>query len=119
MSKEEKSFRDKVQIYLDNYTKRQLAMMLVLRDSEKNPSPTTPVTAPHPAPSIPYVDDNMWRPCKTWEDCTNPHYDCINCPLRSFPPRQKYILTKQTLTQDKPHPFPTTITCYVTSEPIG
>lgn len=20
--------------------------------------------------------------CKTWKDCTNPHYDCINCPLR-------------------------------------
>lgn len=20
--------------------------------------------------------------CKTWKDCTNPQYDCINCPLR-------------------------------------
>jgi hypothetical protein len=23
-----------------------------------------------------------WEPCKTWQDCTNPHQDCINCPLR-------------------------------------
>lgn len=21
--------------------------------------------------------------CKTWADCSNPHYDCINCPLRN------------------------------------
>lgn len=20
--------------------------------------------------------------CRTWKDCTNPQYDCINCPLR-------------------------------------
>ena len=20
--------------------------------------------------------------CKTWADCTNPHFDCVNCPLR-------------------------------------
>lgn len=19
--------------------------------------------------------------CRTWKDCTNPHYDCVNCPL--------------------------------------
>lgn len=19
--------------------------------------------------------------CKSWADCTNPHYDCVNCPL--------------------------------------
>lgn len=21
--------------------------------------------------------------CKTWADCTNPHFDCVNCPLIS------------------------------------
>lgn len=20
--------------------------------------------------------------CKSWADCTNPHFDCVNCPLR-------------------------------------
>lgn len=33
-----------------------------------------------PLETIPTYQSN--RPCKTWSDCTNPHYDCINCPLR-------------------------------------
>lgn len=23
--------------------------------------------------------------CRNWDDCTNPHMDCINCPLRGKP----------------------------------
>ena len=31
----------------------------------------------------PSVFDTDYRDiCKTWKDCTNPCYDCINCPLR-------------------------------------
>lgn len=29
---------------------------------------------------IPTYQSNIT--CKSWSDCTNPHYDCINCPLR-------------------------------------
>lgn len=34
----------------------------------------------YPLETIPTYQSN--KPCKTWSDCTNPHYDCINCPLR-------------------------------------
>ena len=39
-------------------------------------------------PSNPFVGVGVPNPnyggrhCKTWEDCTNPQYDCIDCPLR-------------------------------------
>ena len=23
--------------------------------------------------------------CRSWDDCTNPHMDCVNCPLRNKP----------------------------------
>lgn len=23
--------------------------------------------------------------CRSWDDCTNPHMDCVNCPLRCKP----------------------------------
>ena len=36
--------------------------------------PSNPFGVPNP--------DYGGHHCKTWKDCTNPQYDCINCPLR-------------------------------------
>lgn len=39
-------------------------------------------------------NDKLNELCKSWENCKNPHQDCINCPLR-FPDfsRGKNIVT--------------------------
>ena len=29
-----------------------------------------------------YNGYNPWTKCRSWDDCANPHRDCINCPLR-------------------------------------
>lgn len=34
-----------------------------------------------PLETIPTYKSNII--CKSWKDCTNPHYDCVNCPLIS------------------------------------
>lgn len=82
MSEKQRTFRDKVNDYLDNFTKHQLAIMLVLRD-EGQIKETAPFPTPCPAPiPQPYVPSDAARSCQSWKDCTNPHYDCINCPLR-------------------------------------
>lgn len=109
---DDKKFREKIQRYLDNYSKRQLAMLLVMRDEGKdeNGPASAPVTQP-----APFRDDNMWHDpyhrCKTWEDCTNPHYDCINCPMRSIPPQPNIRLTNSPLGV-----LPTTISCVTYTE---
>ena len=37
----------------------------------------------HPAIiEIPSGQQKPWKTCSSWSDCTNPHKDCINCPLR-------------------------------------
>lgn len=37
----------------------------------------------HPAIiEIPSGQQKPWKTCRSWSDCTNPHKDCINCPLR-------------------------------------
>lgn len=107
------SFRERVDMYMDNYTKHQLAIMLAARDEtdkekeDKKQSPTLPISPTYPVPNV-WVDRN--HRCKTWEDCTNPQYDCINCPMRSIPPQPKYILTGGERTGQKPDTFTYTTT---------
>ena len=37
----------------------------------------------HPVPiEFPSGQQKPWKTCTSWSDCTNPHKDCINCPLR-------------------------------------
>ena len=31
---------------------------------------------------VPYIGGGSFPYCKTFEDCTNPQMDCINCPAR-------------------------------------
>ncbi len=59
------SHEDKIKMY-NKLTKRQLVDMLVARDEmfERETQ---------------IVDHG----CKSWDDCINPNYDCINCPVRN------------------------------------
>ena len=60
--------------------KRKLAEMLAMRDmieEQKNKERSEPYSPDRS--NLPY----WYNKCKSWSDCSNPHYDCINCPLRS------------------------------------
>jgi hypothetical protein len=35
--------------------------------------------------TIVYPNDNTNLACSDWAHCTNPHMDCVNCPLRALP----------------------------------
>jgi hypothetical protein len=39
------------------------------------------------------LPSKRWAPCKTWEDCANPHKDCIGCPLQTKSYSQESSLT--------------------------
>lgn len=40
------------------------------------------ISAPSWPVNIPNIGGYRQSVCKTWEDCTNPCMDCINCPVR-------------------------------------
>ena len=41
---------------------------------------TIDIITPNPYVAPPY--NYIQKPCKSWSDCTNPHRDCFNCPVR-------------------------------------
>ena len=110
MSKDNNNLKEKVQLYMDNYTKRQLATMLAIRDISKE---TVVEKIEIEYPGEPYRDNNMWvdynHHCRSWSDCTNPCKDCINCPLHFVVQYQD----KYHLSGIDPNPFPTNITCSI------
>lgn len=84
----ETTFEQKVAMYM-RCDKKTLAEMLAMRDTidEKDKQVTKPEYIPYSPDksSLPY----WYNKCKTWSDCTNPHYDCIDCPLRGGMPVNK------------------------------
>ena len=84
----EQTFEEKVEMYMQ-CDKRKLAEMLAMRDmieEQKNKEKENIVDPYFPnKSSLPY----WYHKCKTWSDCVNPHYDCINCPLRGGIPINK------------------------------
>ena len=63
----------RVRYYTDNFTKTELAIKLAERDLKEK------LEIPH-LPDVP--SNKSVLICRTWADCVNPNYDCINCPLR-------------------------------------
>lgn len=61
---------EKFRMYM-KHSKKELARMLANRDLLDLSRPVTPYVASWPTH------------CRSWEDCTNPQFDCINCPLRN------------------------------------
>lgn len=84
----ETTFEQKVEMYMQ-CDKKTLAEMLAMRDTidEKNKQVTEHEYAPYSPDksALPY----WYNKCKSWSDCINPNYDCINCPLRSGMPLNK------------------------------
>lgn len=74
----ETTFEEKVEMYMQ-YDKKKLAEMLAMRDmiDEQKEKEHSEPYSPNKS-SVPY----WYNRCKSWSDCSNPHYDCINCPLR-------------------------------------
>ena len=67
---------EKVKMY-NKLTKKQLVDMLVARDEMFERE-------------IQMTDHG----CKSWDDCINPNYDCINCPVRNV--SHSYITSTNT-----------------------
>ena len=88
MQIKEQTFEQKVEMYMQ-CDKKKLAEMLAMRDmidEQKNKEKENIVEPYFPnKSSLPY----WYNKCKTWSDCINPHYDCINCPLRGGMPINK------------------------------
>ena len=61
---------EKFRMYM-KHSKKELARMLANRDLLDLNRSITPYVASWPTH------------CRSWEDCTNPQFDCINCPLRN------------------------------------
>lgn len=40
--------------------------------------------------------DTLHHICRSWDDCVNPHYDCINCPLRNGGGSRQFVTTTTT-----------------------
>lgn len=67
---------ERINLYLEHFTKEELAKMLAIRDVGGFND--------NEIPSFPYPGNKILnKQCKSWKDCTNPQYDCINCPLRA------------------------------------
>ena len=60
--------------YLEFFSKEDLAKMLAIRD----------ISIKHQQPQIITTIDGSRHICKSLADCTNPHFDCVNCPLRGY-----------------------------------
>lgn len=88
MQIKEQTFEEKVEMYMQ-CNKKKLAEMLAMRDmidEQKNKEKENIVEPYFPnKSSLPY----WYNKCKTWSDCVNPHYDCINCPLRNGVPNDE------------------------------
>ena len=87
---------------VDNYmkcSKRTLAELLALKDlADKALTPRFPIYPTYPIypqqpiyPEYPWwtyqtisdlaTNDSKYYNCSDWKHCSNPHHDCVNCPL--------------------------------------
>lgn len=64
----------RVRELLEEHSKMQLAIMLVECENKLAALSKQPSTIP--------VSEGLYV-CRSWADCVNPHFDCINCPLRN------------------------------------
>lgn len=78
MEKKNEYFKELLEKYM-KMEKKELATLLAMKEL-RNSHQDKPW----------YIDIPLYNPnshkqvCQSWDDCTNPHYDCINCPLRDF-----------------------------------
>lgn len=87
-SQEQENFNSLVEKYM-LLDKKTLAELLALKELQGQQEinyvpyipPSIPTPYPFPYPWSPYITTNS--ACRTWQDCTNPHRDCINCPLNN------------------------------------
>lgn len=78
MEKKNEYFKELLEKYM-KMEKEELAVLLATKEL-RNSHQDKPWYI-----DIPLYDKYSHKQvCKSWEDCTNPHYDCINCPLRNF-----------------------------------
>lgn len=56
-----------------NKSKEELAALLAFEIVSKEMNKTFYPVSPYPIKQA--------EICKTYDDCTNPHYDCVNCPV--------------------------------------
>lgn len=68
------------------YPKKVLAVLLALSDMEKEvfDDDNEEVYVPNRPIDFEPLHNTCDR-CTSWDKCTNPHMDCINCPLRGRP----------------------------------
>lgn len=59
----------------------KLCDAIEIEDETTNPLVDFPTSIPFP--DVYKSTQYLYHHCKTWEDCTNPLFDCINCPLRT------------------------------------
>lgn len=66
----QQSIEDKISMYM-KLPKKKLAEMLANRDL---------LDSQRPIQMYPIQQRTF---CRSWNDCTNPFHDCINCPVRN------------------------------------
>lgn len=67
----------RVRELVEENSKMQLAIMLVNCEEELKK-----LREEHNLGFMPPRDTQRYT-CRSWDDCVNPHYDCVNCPLRN------------------------------------
>ena len=76
---------------------KQNVNMELFGDSDKFELTPLPSIPNSPYPDSPYIH----HMCKSWSDCTNPCFDCINCPLRGSGTISTFTGTGDTLKETK------------------
>lgn len=88
-----KKFKECVEKYMQ-FDKKTLAELLAIKEMLSNDTIETKLekeddyenlwkhlTPPTPIPTPIYYPNRLISNCRNWTDCTNPHKDCVNCPL--------------------------------------
>lgn len=70
-------------------SKEELAALLTINEMLKEEEKQWKTFTPNIIESQPFSG----MACRTWDDCTNPHMDCTNCPLRNRP--NKYTINNK------------------------
>lgn len=61
--------------------KEELAALLTVNEMLKEEEKKWKTLTPNIIECQPFTG----MACRTWDDCTNPYMDCVNCPLRNRP----------------------------------
>ena len=92
-----KKFKENVEKYM-KLDKQTLAELLAIKEMLSNDTieakldeeedsilkrinVPTPVPTPSPTPITVPWPNRLINTCRNWTECTNPHKDCVNCPL--------------------------------------